>query len=693
MAAYCSWLVCNNKFILCLVIAIYCTSFVATQNVNFSYDKFNNTDLIPFDDAEFFSDYIELDVQSAQNVGRVLHPGKVQFQDVKSMTFASFSTFFTFSVNSSSNINTGDGLAFIIVANNTLSTANFSGGGLGILSRETNGYASNRVFAVEIDTYPNPEYNDPSGSHVGVDINSVNSTDTYNFCNSTCNQSYFVNNGTFGVWIDYSATNEILYVVVQPYTGNDSTPSPSQIVVHNFTLSNILEDDGQMYVGFSGATGIALENHFIYSWRFLTSGLPNPISPSVSPSGSPNQTSPSVSPSGLPNQKKKSPLIAIVLTCGIIFMGGVILGAFFFFKRKSRTGLHVLELGSHGNQDNYDLHLEEFVGGPRRFSYKELSTATKSFSPNEMLGRGGFGCVYKGVLRDTGAFVAVKKIAEDSQQGGREFFAEVSIISRVRHRNLVQLQGWCCERSHLMLVYDYMPNKSLDKILYHVPETSDTIELTWDLRYNILIGVSSALTYLHEEWEQCVVHRDVKASNVMLDEELNPRLGDFGLARLIARTKNAQTTIVAGTLGYMAPELSTTGKATTKTDVFSYGALALEVACGRRPVDFSVSDAETSLLDWVWMCYENGELFKVVDVTLGTKFNEEQMNTVLLLGLLCSHPDPNARPTMGYVRQVLTGNIILPPIPLHKPIALYSTQNRIVFMDMITSSTSNDGER
>jgi interleukin-1 receptor-associated kinase 1 len=374
-------------------------------------------------------------------------------------------------------------------------------------------------------------------------------------------------------------------------------------------------------------------------------------------------------------------------------MGGAILGAFFFFKRKSRTGLHVLELGSRGNQDNYDLHLEEFVGGPRRFSYKELSTATKSFSPKEMLGRGGFGCVYKGVLRDTGALVAVKKIAEDSQQGGREFFAEVSIISRVRHRNLVQLQGWCCERSHLMLVYDYMPNKSLDKILYHVPETSDTIELTWDLRYNILIGVSSALTYLHEEWEQCVVHRDVKASNVMLDEELNPRLGDFGLARLIARTKNAQTTIVAGTLGYMAPELSTTGKATTKTDVFSYGALALEVACGRRPVDLSVSDAETSLLDWVWMCYENGELFKVVDVTLGTKFNEEQMNTVLLLGLLCSHPDPNARPTMGYVRQVLTGNIILPPIPLHKPIALYSTQNRIVFMDMTTSSTSNDGER
>ncbi|CAK9209360.1 unnamed protein product [Sphagnum troendelagicum] len=685
MAAYCSWLVCNNRFILCLVIAIYCKSFVATQNVNFSYYNFQNNDLTTLDDAEILLEYIELNlnvesVSYAYGVGRILHPEKVQFQDVKSMTLASFSTFFTFSVNSSSNTYNGDGLAFIIVGSNTLPPSNFSGGALGILSRETNGNASNHVFAVEIDTFQNSQYNDPSGSHVGVDINSVNSTHTYNFCNPICNQSYFVNQGIFGVWIDYSTTNETLYVVVQPYTGNASTPPPSQIVVHNFTLLDVLEDDGQMYVGFSGGIGANFEHHFIYSWRFSTSGLPNQISLS----GLPNQIF------GLPNQKKKSPLIAIVLTCGIIFMGGAILGAFFFFKRKSRTGLHVLELGSHGNQDNYDLHLEEFVGGPRKFSYKQLSTATKSFSPNEMLGRGGFGCVYKGVLRDTRALVAVKKIAENSQQGGREFFAEVSIISRVRHRNLVQLQGWCCERSHLMLVYDYMPNKSLDKILYHVPDTSNTIELTWDLRYNILIGVSSALTYLHEEWEQCVVHRDVKSSNVMLDEELNPRLGDFGLARLIARTKNAQTTIVAGTLGYMAPELSTTGKATTKTDVFSYGALALEVACGRRPVDFSVSDAETILLDWVWRCYENGELFKVVDVTLGTKFNEEQMRTVLLLGLLCSHPDPNARPTMGYVRQVLIGNINLPPIPFHKPIASYSTQNGIEFMDMITSSTSNE---
>jgi hypothetical protein len=201
-----SWLVCNNRFILCLVIAIYCTTFVATQNTNFSYDGFKNSNLTRLGDAVNILDYLELNEDSASyafGVGRILYPQQVQFQDVKSMTFASFSTFFTFSVNSSSNISYGDGLAFIIVANNTQPPANFSGGALGILSRATNGNASNHVFAVEIDTFQNRAYNDPSNSHVGVDINSLNSTATYNFCNSTCNQSYFVNQGIFGVWIDY----------------------------------------------------------------------------------------------------------------------------------------------------------------------------------------------------------------------------------------------------------------------------------------------------------------------------------------------------------------------------------------------------------------------------------------------------------------------------------------------------------
>jgi hypothetical protein len=308
MAMYCSWLVSNNKVILCVVIAIYCTSFVATQNVNFYYDNFENSNLTQLDDAAIYSVYLQLNKEDTFSVGRILHPEKVQFQDVKSMTFASFSTFFTFSVNSSSKTNFGDGLAFIIVANNTSPPGNFSGGALGILSNETNGNASNHVFAVEIDTFPNSIYNDPNVSHVGVDINSVNSTHTYNFCNQICNQSYFANQGIFGAWIDYSATNETLSVAVQPWYGTASTPPPSQILVPNFTLLDVLEDDGQMYVGFSGATGADFEYHYIYNWSFSTRGLPNQISPSpspnqISPSASPNQ----ISPSGSPNQISPSP--------------------------------------------------------------------------------------------------------------------------------------------------------------------------------------------------------------------------------------------------------------------------------------------------------------------------------------------------------------------------------------------------
>ncbi|CAK9275197.1 unnamed protein product [Sphagnum jensenii] len=355
-----------------------------------------------------------------------------------------------------------------------------------------------------------------------------------------------------------------------------------------------------------------------------------------------------------------------------------------FFKKKLWRQLHLVDVSRNIAQYSFD-DLEGLSKGPHKFSYKELKIATNSFNPQHLLGRGGFGSVYKGTLRDTGAIIAVKKIDQNSKQGGREFFAEVSIISRIKHRNLVQLQGWCCERGQLMIVYDYMPNKSLDKILFHDHEDK-IIDFTWDLRNNVLIGVASALAYLHEEWEQCVVHRDVKPSNVMLDQDFNPRLGDFGLARLITPSKNAQTTMLAGTIGYMAPELATTCKATTNSDVFSYGILALEVISGRHIFDTKVPEEEMILLDWVWKCYENEELFKVVDAKLMFNTLEEgPIRMALLLGLLCTHPDPNARPTMGYIRQVLVGNANLPTLPLHKPVASYSSMNVIMFHDLINS--------
>lgn len=324
--------------------------------------------------------------------------------------------------------------------------------------------------------------------------------------------------------------------------------------------------------------------------------------------------------------------------------------------------------------------------GPRIFTYKELTAATKEFSSEELLGRGAFGSVYKGTLSD-GSVVAVKQIAHDSNQGEREFLAEVSIISRIRHRNLVQLQGWCHEKGNLLLVYDFMPNGSLDKLLENnnsnannnvangddsTPKT--TSALGWDVRHSVLRGVACALSYLHEECQQCVLHRDVKPSNVLLDENFSPHLADFGLARLIHHTtENVQTTIIAGTRGYLAPELIQVGKASTKSDVFSFGVLALEVATGRRPLEKNKPDnVNLGLVDTVWKAHEANDLLSMSDPKLQGAHEPEKMRTLLQMGLFCCHPDPEARPPMSFVRQWFIQEVPLPALPPVKPRVTYA---------------------
>ncbi|GJN24442.1 hypothetical protein PR202_gb12180 [Eleusine coracana subsp. coracana] len=209
----------------------------------------------------------------------------------------------------------------------------------------------------------------------------------------------------------------------------------------------------------------------------------------------------------------------------------------------------------------------ELEFGPHRFSYKDLFHATDGFKDKLLLGAGGFGKVYKGVLPSSKLEVAVKVMSHDSKQGMKEFVAEVVSMGRLRHRNLVQLLGYCRRKGELLLVYEYMSNGSLDKHLYDLEKPS----LNWAHRFEIIKCVASGLLYLHEEWEQVVIHRDVKASNVLLDEEMNGQLGDFGLARLHDHGVEAHTTCVAGTRGYISPELARLGKATKATDVFAFG--------------------------------------------------------------------------------------------------------------------------
>ncbi|CAN6581281.1 unnamed protein product [Malus baccata var. baccata] len=295
--------------------------------------------------------------------------------------------------------------------------------------------------------------------------------------------------------------------------------------------------------------------------------------------------------------------------------------------------------------------------GPHRYSYQELKQATKGFTDKELVGQGGFGQVFKGTLPNTKTQVAVKRISNDSKQGLREFVSEIASIGRLRHRNLVQLLGWCRRRGDLLLVYDFMENGSLDNALFDEPKTV----LSWEERFKITKGVASALHYLHEGYEQVVIHRDVKASNVLLDRELNGRLGDFGLARLHEHgSVSSTTTTVVGTLGYLAPEMPRTGKASTSSDVYAFGVLLLEVACGRRPIEPKATAEALVLVDWVWEMYGEGKLLEVVDERLQGEFCEEEVVMVLKLGLICSNHGPSDRPNMRMVVRYLDGEVEIP---------------------------------
>jgi len=296
--------------------------------------------------------------------------------------------------------------------------------------------------------------------------------------------------------------------------------------------------------------------------------------------------------------------------------------------------------------------------GPHRFKFKDLYFATKGFREKGLLGVGGFGRVYKGVIPSSKLEVAVKRVSHESRQGMREFVSEIVSIGRLRHRNLVQLYGYCRRKRELLLVYDYMPNGSLDNYLYNEPK----VRLNWSRRLRIIKGVASGVVYLHEEWEKVVIHRDIKASNVLLDSEFNARLGDFGLSRLYDHGADPHTTHLAGTIGYLAPEQIRTGKATKYSDVFSFGAFLLEVVCGRRPIGREGEYESLILVDCVFECWKRGDILEAKDVNLGTDYVSEEVELVLKLGLLCSHSEPLVRPSMRQIVQYLERDIPLPDL-------------------------------
>ncbi|XP_033128670.1 probable LRR receptor-like serine/threonine-protein kinase At1g56140 [Brassica rapa] len=289
---------------------------------------------------------------------------------------------------------------------------------------------------------------------------------------------------------------------------------------------------------------------------------------------------------------------------------------------------------------------------PYTFSYSELKNATQDFNPSSKLGEGGFGSVYKGKLND-GREIAVKVLSVGSQHGKGQFVAEIVAISAVMHRNLVQLYGCCYEGDHRLLVYEYLPNGSLDQALFG---GGKTLYLDWSTRFEICMGVARGLAYLHEEASVRIVHRDVKAGNILLDSSLVPKVSDFGLAKLYDDKKTHISTRVAGTIGYLAPEYAMRGHLTEKADVYAFGIVALELVSGRKNTDVNLDNEKKYLLQWAWNLHQDGREAELIDQELA-EFNMEEVKRVIGIALLCTYSSHSLRPPMSRVVAMLSGDV------------------------------------
>ncbi|KNA18006.1 hypothetical protein SOVF_074680 [Spinacia oleracea] len=603
-----------------LVVLLVFTDHV--QSLNFSFPSFNpNTPNITYrNDSTPTNGAIQLTINRAVgslsgSVGRASYNHPVRLWDQSSNRTTNFTTHFSFDIIQvipDPNYY-GDGIAFFIAPfdDSANAPADSFGGCLGLIGRgqdeSCNSTTEYPFVAVEFDTFHNAwdpgESGAPSNDHVGINVNSVFSRTNFRLRESLKNRT------TGNAWITYDSSTNNLSVFLS-YDANPVFNGESNLS-YVIDLSSILPE--RVRVGFSSSTGANYELHNILSWNFNSTLEDRDI----------------ILPAPRQSNNKAALVGGIVagVSALLILLGLV---AFMWWRRKRRDDMKF------DVDDDFD---EET--GPRRFTYKELSQATNNFNEEGKLGEGGFGGVYRGFMTVMSREIAVKKISRGSKQGKKEYVSEVKAISRLRHKNLVQLLGWCHEQGHLLLVYEYMPNGSLDSHLY---TGKRKVVLPWDERYRIAQGLASAVLYLHEEWEQCVLHRDIKSSNVMLDSNFNAKLGDFGLARLVDHNLGSQTTEEA---------------------------------------------SKVSMIEWVWRLYGEGNLLEAVDKTIQGEFDIQQIECLMVVGLWCCHPEYTFRPSIRQVINVLNLESPLPNLPMKFPVPVYCSPPTNVKNFYISSSSSS----
>lgn len=354
---------------------------------------------------------------------------------------------------------------------------------------------------------------------------------------------------------------------------------------------------------------------------------PSPSPPTVTGPASP----PTNGTSSQGKESSNSRIVVIIVLPLIIIMIIAIIAFLVFRKRKPKKKV-----------DDADeiLHVESL-----QLDFETIKVATNNFSHANKLGQGGFGSVYKGMLPN-GQEIAVKRLARNSGQGDLEFKNEVVLMAKLHHRNLVRLQGFCLERNERLLIYEFMPNTSLDQFMF---DPTKRESLGWEERYKIIAGIARGLLYLHEESQVRIIHRDLKPSNILLDENMNAKISDFGMARLFAidQTQGA-TSRVVGTYGYMPPEYALHGQFSVKSDVFSFGVIVLEIVSGKKNTYFSNGETVEHLLSNAWKNWREGTPLNIIDPTLVDGSRDEIMRCIHI-GLLCAQESVAERPTMASV--------------------------------------------
>ncbi|KAJ4757175.1 receptor lectin kinase [Rhynchospora pubera] len=618
---------------------------------NFSDASFDQANLRFEGDAFFNGHVINLSRDTANgsldySQGRMTYNQRVLLWDSSTGEITNFTTSFTFAIfQGTIDHHNGDGLAFFLSPYPSQLHRRSAGGCLGLIPNcnTLNTTIESGTVAVEFDSFKN--HWDPSNNHFGIDVNTINSTIYKNFTSR-------INTGIkITCTISYDGRAKLLRVLVY---SKDNPEFGNYSLAKGIDLRSFLPSE--VTVGFSAATGSAVELHQILNWYFHSTLQP------------PNTSS------------SKSLKLKLELGIGLSFGAFIVfvmaLVFLIWWNMAAKRGIGMSNVPY--KEMEIDDELEKGIG-PKRFQYEELLVATKNFK-EEKLGQGAFGSVYKGFLSCLNIHVAIKRLSRYSNQGIKEYKSEVKIVSRLRHRNLVQLVGWCHYYQDLLLVYEYMPNGSLDTHLYSAKSI-----LKWPVRYQIALGLGSALLYLHREWDQCVVHRDIKPSNIMLDSSFNAKLGDFGLARLINHG-GMQTTLPAGTIGYLAPECFITGKTSTESDVYSFGIVLLEIASGRRPIMPEAEPGRIRLVHWVWELYGNNVILEAADEKLGGDFETQQMECLIVVGLWCTHPNPDVRPCIRKALNVLQFESPLPALPSKMPVPIFAPP-----MDLVSPNGASQG--